>query len=64
MVSFSLASALGQFFIFIMVTDFGPLPCSIVTTTRKFFTILASVIFFQVPFLFLFLHPPPPLLTG
>lgn len=43
---FSLASALGQFFIFIMVTEFGPLPCSIVTTTRKFFTVLASVFIF------------------
>jgi len=45
-ITFSIASALGQFFIFVMVSDFGPLPCSIVTTTRKFFTVLASVIFF------------------
>lgn len=44
--SFSVASALGQFFIFVCVSDFGPLPCSIITTTRKFFTVLASVIFF------------------
>jgi len=44
--SFSVASALGQFFIFMCVSDFGPLPCSIITTTRKFFTVLASVIFF------------------
>ena len=29
-----------------MVSEFGPLPCSIVTTTRKFFTVLGSVIFF------------------
>ena len=35
-----------QHFIFLMVTSFGPLACSIATTTRKFFTILASVIFF------------------
>ena len=35
--------------IFITVTSFGPLPCSIVTTTRKFFTILGSVIIFQNP---------------
>ena len=28
------------------VSEFGPLPCSIVTTTRKFFTVLGSVIFF------------------
>merc|ERR1719369_1362006 len=44
--SFSVASALGQFFIFLCVSDFGPLPCSIITTTRKFFTVLTSVIFF------------------
>jgi len=44
--SFSIASALGQFFIFLTVTEFGPLPCSIITTTRKFFTVLASVLFF------------------
>ncbi|KAH9492425.1 hypothetical protein Btru_051076 [Bulinus truncatus] len=49
MISFSLASALGQMFIFITVTTFGPLTCSIITTTRKFFTILASVIIFQNP---------------
>jgi solute carrier family 35 (UDP-galactose transporter), member B1 len=29
-----------------MVSGFGPLPCSVVTTTRKFFTVLFSVIFF------------------
>lgn len=28
------------------VSEFGPLPCSIATTTRKFFTVLASVIVF------------------
>ncbi|XP_059141733.1 solute carrier family 35 member B1-like [Physella acuta] len=49
MITFSLASALGQMFIFITVTSFGPLTCSIITTTRKFFTILASVIIFQNP---------------
>lgn len=36
----------GQFFIFLMVATFGPLACSVVTTTRKFFTVLCSVIFF------------------
>ena len=45
-VSFSIAGALGQYFIFLTVADFGPLPCSIITTTRKFFTVLGSVIFF------------------
>jgi len=44
--SFSVASALGQFFIFMCVSEFGPLPCSIITTTRKFFTVLASVVIF------------------
>lgn len=46
LISFSAASAFGQFFIFLTVSDFGPLPCSIITTTRKFFTVLASVIIF------------------
>lgn len=42
----ALTGALGQLFIFIMVSNFGPLACSVVTTTRKFFTVLFSVIFF------------------
>ncbi|XP_069671309.1 solute carrier family 35 member B1 [Periplaneta americana] len=46
LLSFSIASALGQFFIFLTVSDFGPLPCSIITTTRKFFTVLGSVLLF------------------
>ncbi|GLH11441.1 hypothetical protein R5R35_002159 [Gryllus longicercus] len=46
LVTFSVASALGQFFIFLTVSDFGPLPCSIMTTTRKFFTVLGSVLLF------------------
>ncbi|CAD7093216.1 unnamed protein product [Hermetia illucens] len=44
--SLALAGALGQFFIFLMVSHFGPLACSVVTTTRKFFTVLCSVLFF------------------
>eukprot|EP00794_Sanderia_malayensis_P002953 gene2953-3404_t len=44
--AFAIMSALGQNFIFMTVSNFGPLPCSIATTTRKFFTILFSVIFF------------------
>ncbi|RVE51049.1 hypothetical protein evm_004340 [Chilo suppressalis] len=44
--SLALTGALGQLFIFFMVSEFGPLPCSVVTTTRKFFTVLASVVFF------------------
>jgi len=31
------------------VTHFGPLTCSVVTTTRKFFTILGSVLIFRHP---------------
>lgn len=48
---FSTFSAIGQFFIFWTISDFGPLPCSIITTTRKFFNVLASVIFFGNPML-------------
>lgn len=44
--SLSVTGALGQFFIFIMVSAYGPLACSVVTTTRKFFTVLFSVLFF------------------
>ncbi|MGH0123555.1 UNVERIFIED_CONTAM: hypothetical protein FKN15_012961 [Acipenser sinensis] len=43
---FGLTSALGQSFIFMTVVSFGPLTCSIITTTRKFFTILGSVLIF------------------
>lgn len=35
-----------QHFIFVTITTYGPLMCSIVTTTRKFFTVLASVLVF------------------
>jgi UDP-galactose transporter B1 len=38
-----------QMFIFMTVSSFGPLTCSIITTTRKFFTILASTIIFPNP---------------
>jgi len=31
------------------ITNFGPLTCSIITTTRKFFTILGSVFLFNHP---------------
>ncbi len=41
---FSLCSAAGQNFIFYCITGPGPLVCAIVTTTRKFFTILLSVL--------------------
>lgn len=41
-----LSKLFHQTFIFMTVVYFGPLTCSIVTTTRKFFTILGSVILF------------------
>jgi len=46
---FSILSAVGQLFIFLTVQDFGPLPLSLVTTTRKFFTVLASILYFGNP---------------
>ncbi|XP_076269971.1 solute carrier family 35 member B1 homolog meigo [Rhynchophorus ferrugineus] len=42
----SIMSAIGQLFLYSMVSEFGPLVVSIVTTTRKFFTVLGSVIIF------------------
>ena len=42
----SFAGALGQHCIFMWVSEFGPLPCSLITTTRKFFTVLGSVLVF------------------
>lgn len=42
----ALTGALGQLFIFLMVSSFGPLACSVVTTTRKFFTVFFSVFLF------------------
>jgi len=47
--AFCVTSAIGQNFIFLTVVTFGPLACSVITTTRKFFTILCSVIIFQNP---------------
>lgn len=44
-----LTGAIGQNFIFLTIEWFGPLTCSIFTTTRKFFTILCSVLIFGNP---------------
>ncbi|RZC36614.1 UAA and/or TPT domain containing protein, partial [Asbolus verrucosus] len=41
-----LTQGVGQMFLYSMVSDFGPLVVSVVTTTRKFFTVLGSVIIF------------------
>ncbi|XP_061395741.1 solute carrier family 35 member B1 homolog, partial [Musca vetustissima] len=46
MAMLALCGALGQLFIFLVVSGFGPLACSVVTTTRKFFTVLCSVVLF------------------
>lgn len=40
----ALVSGFGQVFIYIMLSHFGALSTSVVTTTRKFFTVLFSVI--------------------
>ena len=44
---FCISSSIGQLFIFLTIVKFGPLVCSIITTTRKFFTILASILIFS-----------------
>ncbi|CAM9229446.1 unnamed protein product [Ectocarpus sp. 6 AP-2014] len=43
---FSLAAAFGQNFIYYTISNFNPLVCTTITTTRKFFTIVCSVIIF------------------
>eukprot|EP01095_Lingulamoeba_sp_RSL-Kostka_P000591 TRINITY_DN10867_c0_g1_i1.p1 TRINITY_DN10867_c0_g1~~TRINITY_DN10867_c0_g1_i1.p1 ORF type:complete len:349 (+),score=65.79 TRINITY_DN10867_c0_g1_i1:43-1089(+) len=43
---FSVCSALGQHFIFASINWFNALACSMITTTRKFFTLLFSVLFY------------------
>uniref|UniRef100_A0AC35UBX0 TPT domain-containing protein n=1 Tax=Rhabditophanes sp. KR3021 TaxID=114890 RepID=A0AC35UBX0_9BILA len=45
-IALSCASSLGQCFIFKTVSEFGPLTCSIVTNTRKIFSIGLSAIAF------------------
>lgn len=46
LITLGLSAACGQFFIFMMITNFGSLANSIVTTSRKFFTVLISVFVF------------------
>jgi solute carrier family 35 (UDP-galactose transporter), member B1 len=46
MILLSICGCIGQHFIFTTITTFGPLACSIITTSRKFFTILGSVFLF------------------
>lgn len=47
LLTFCVVSAVGQNFIFLAVNVAGALTCSIITTTRKFFTILLSVVWFR-----------------
>jgi len=46
---FCIVSAIGQNFIFMAIVQFSAVSCSVITTTRKFFTILCSVIWFRHP---------------
>jgi len=46
---FSVSSAIGQNFIYYTIERFGSLACSLTTTTRKFFSILISSIYFAKP---------------
>ncbi|TMW65174.1 hypothetical protein Poli38472_009341 [Pythium oligandrum] len=43
---FSICSALGQNFIYFTIQQFSALTCTTITTTRKFFTILFSVVWY------------------
>eukprot|EP00172_Hildenbrandia_rubra_P003423 Plantae.Rhodophyta-Hildenbrandia_rubra.ctg5487.p1 GENE.Plantae.Rhodophyta-Hildenbrandia_rubra.ctg5487~~Plantae.Rhodophyta-Hildenbrandia_rubra.ctg5487.p1 ORF type:complete len:361 (-),score=32.27 Plantae.Rhodophyta-Hildenbrandia_rubra.ctg5487:845-1927(-) len=45
--AFSLVSAFGQNFIFYTVRNFSALACTTITTTRKFFTILISILIYK-----------------
>lgn len=49
LVIISIAGAIGQLFIFIMLTSFGALATSVVTTVRKLFTIVFSILFYGNP---------------
>lgn len=49
LLSLGIAAAIGQLFIFTMVSSFGSLACSVTTTVRKFFSVVFSIIFFQNP---------------
>lgn len=42
---FALCSAVGQSFIFYTISNFGPLTCSTVTTSRKVFSVLLSLFY-------------------
>jgi len=44
LVLYSIASPIGNYFIFLMISNFGSLKCSIVTTSRKFLTIIVNTL--------------------
>ncbi|KAH3761202.1 solute carrier family 35 member B1 family protein [Pelomyxa schiedti] len=46
---FSLCSAFGQMCVYVVITHFGSLVCSTITTARKFTSIVLSVWWFQHP---------------
>ena len=45
----TLCSSVGQCFIYLMMAEYGSFKLSIVTTTRKFFTVIASIVYFSHP---------------
>jgi len=47
LVILALLGTFGQIFIFYTIANFSPLILSIVTTTRKFFTVLASIVIYH-----------------
>jgi len=47
LVLLAILGTFGQVFIFYTIANFSPLILSIITTTRKFFTVLASIIIYQ-----------------
>ena len=44
--AFSVTSAIGQNFVFLTISNYGPLTLSLITTLRKFFTVLGSIFVF------------------
>lgn len=44
---FGVCSGMGQMFIFIALRNFGSLHLALITTTRKFFTVLLSILWFR-----------------
>jgi UDP-galactose transporter B1 len=49
LVLLALLGTLGQIFIFYTISNFSPLILSIITTTRKFFTVLVSIVMYNHP---------------